>query len=175
MFYRYEITHTANKKQTNKLQHILPEKANIRSQTNSPHIMEHEDRTPCLQKGTTCFSFQSQINQVHSLLLALSLFKWCLLFRVSDQHFYASFFSPCTLHSPPISYSLYYNNNLIWSRSYEAYHYVTIFSLLLLPTSYVQLFPGPLFSNNSLYCSLKVRSKFHIHKKEQTKREFNNN
>jgi hypothetical protein len=123
--------------------------------------MEPEGRIPCLRKGTTCFSFQNQINQVHTLLLAPSLFKSGVSYsEFLTKTFYSSLFSPCMLYTPPISYSSYYKNNLIWSRSYEAYHYVNIISLLLLHPCYVYLFPG---SNNRLGCSLKVRAKSHIY------------
>jgi hypothetical protein len=130
--------------------------------------MEPEGRIPCLQRGTTCFSFVSQINQVHTLLLAPSFFKWRSLFRVSDQHFFVNgFFSPCTLHTPPISHSSYYKNNFTWSRSYEAYHYITIFSLLLLHTSYVY-FSLAHFSQTTAYIvPLRVGSNFTFIKKNR--------
>jgi len=97
--------------------------------------MKTEGRIPCLQNGTTSFSFQSQINQIHTLLLAPSFFESDVSYsELLTNILYASLFSPCMLHTPPISYYSYYKHNLIWRRSHEAYHYVTIFSLPLLPS-----------------------------------------
>jgi len=97
--------------------------------------METEGQIPCSQKGTTSFSLQSQTNQIHTLLFARCFFESAVSYsEFVANTFYAGLFSPCMLHTPPISYSSYYKHNLIWSRNYEAYHYVTFFGLPLLPS-----------------------------------------
>ena len=83
--------------------------------------------------------------------------------------FYASLFSPCILHTPPISYSSYYKHNMIWSISFEVCHYVTIFGLPLLP-SWLSVLKQQL-----MFFPLRLGPSFTSIKRTDKEREFNNN